>query len=133
MSEKVGFELVSPESLMLHTDCEMVVVPGAEGDFGVLVGHAPLISEVRPGFIEVHDEGVIINRLLISGGIAEVVENKLTVLAEEAVSLSDLKAGDIEERITVAETLLKDAADDSARNKLEDMISLLNQIRDTIH
>src|SRR5262245_63657472 len=65
MSEKVQFELVSPEKLLISRSVEMVVVPGTEGDFGVLIGHAPLISSVRPGVIEVYDEGKLEERIFV--------------------------------------------------------------------
>jgi F-type H+-transporting ATPase subunit epsilon len=111
MAEKVEFELVSPERLLISKPVDMVVVPGAEGDFGVLKGHSPLISTLRLGVIDIHDEGSIAERIFVAGGFAEVTAERCTVLAEEAVALGDLKRTDIEadlkglkDRLAVADT-----------------------------
>ncbi len=111
MVEKVEFELVSPERLLISRPVDMVVVPGAEGDFGVLRGHAPLISTLRLGVIDIHDDGAIAERIFVAGGFAEVTAERCTVLAEEAVALGDLKRTDIEadlkglkDRLAVADT-----------------------------
>ncbi|MBL8705630.1 MAG: F0F1 ATP synthase subunit epsilon [Rhodospirillales bacterium] len=113
MADKVEFELVSPERLLLSRAVEMVVVPGVEGDFGVLAGHAPLISTVRPGIIEVHEDGKITDRIFVAGGVAEVNAERCTVLAEVAMPV-----GEIDRHKVEAE--LKDLADDLAAAKTED-------------
>ena len=79
---KVAFRLVMPERELLSTEADMVVVPGSEGDFGVLHGHAPLISTVRPGVLEVFQGSKADQRFLVAGGIAEVTPERCTVLAE---------------------------------------------------
>ena len=132
MEDKVAFELVSPERLLLAADCEMVVVPGSEGDFGVLAGHAPMISTVRPGVLEVHEEGAVTNRVFISGGLAEVTSDRLTVLAEDAIAVADLSAPDLDQRIKNAEEDLEDATTDAARHKHEATIALLGEMRQAI-
>ncbi len=103
MPDKVEFELVAPEALVASAAADMVVVPGAEGDFGVLAGHAPLISLVRPGVIDVHDEGGVTMRIFVAGGFAEVTQARLTVLAEEAAPVDALDRGAIEARLDRAE------------------------------
>jgi len=133
MSDKVAFELVSPERLLLAAECEMVVVPGSEGDFGVLAGHAPAISSVRPGVIEVHEGGAVTNRVFISGGLAEVSEDRLTVLAEDAIAVADLNAADLDQRIKDAEEDLEDATSDAARHKFEATIALLGEMRQAVN
>src|SRR5258708_2822390 len=85
MADRVQFELVTPERLVLSTDVEMVVVPGTEGNFGVLPGHSPLISTIRPGMIEIYENRVVTERIFIVSGIAEVTPERCTVLAEEAM------------------------------------------------
>jgi F-type H+-transporting ATPase subunit epsilon len=86
MPDRVQFELVTPERLVLSTAVEMVVVPGTEGDFGVLPGHAPLISTIRPGMIEIYETRPNISaRVFVVSGIAEVTPERCTVLAEEAI------------------------------------------------
>ena len=74
----------------------MVVVPGTEGNFGVLPGHAPLISTIRPGTIDIYEGQTIVQRIFVVGGIAEVTPERCTVLADEAISPDDLDRGAIE-------------------------------------
>jgi F-type H+-transporting ATPase subunit epsilon len=99
MTDKVQFELVSPERLLLSQAVEMVVVPGAEGDFGVLKDHAPLISAVRPGVIEVHDDGAVKERIFVEGGFAEVTGERCTVLTAKATPVAELDRASIESSI----------------------------------
>ena len=113
MADKVEFELVSPERLLLSRAVEMVVVPGAEGDFGVLPGHAPLISTVRPGIIEVHDDGKVTDRIFVAGGFAEVNPQRCTVLAEVALPVAEIDRAKVEAE-------LKDLGDDLAAAKTDD-------------
>lgn len=96
MAGKVQFELVSPEKLLLSEPVDMVVVPGGEGNFGVLIGHAPLISTVRPGVIDVYEGTKVSERIFVAGGFAEVTPERCTVLADEAMPLSDLNRADID-------------------------------------
>lgn len=111
MAEKVSFELVSPERLLASQQVDMVVVPGAEGDFGVLKGHAPLISTVRPGVINVYESRAAVSeRIFVAGGFAEVSPERCTVLAERAVPVGELDRAAVEREV-------KDAAEDVADAK----------------
>lgn len=92
----VQFELVSPEQLLLSEDVQMVVVPGGEGDFGVLPGHSPMISTVRPGVIHVFADGAVSSRIFVAGGFAEVTGSRCTVLAEEALPVDEIDRSDVE-------------------------------------
>ena len=83
VSNTIEFELVSPQRLLKSEPVEMVVVPGAEGDFGVLPGHSLLIATVRPGVIDIHEGGQVKESIFVSGGFAEVSPDRCTVLAEE--------------------------------------------------
>lgn len=114
MAETVEFELVSPERLLLSTPVEMVVVPGGEGDFGVLPGHAPMISTVRPGVISIWKGGAVDRRVFVAGGVAEVQPERCTVLAEDAVPLEDADEGEADRRIAAAREALERAADEGA-------------------
>ena len=96
MADQVQFELVSPERLLVSRPVEMVVVPGVEGDFGVLPGHAPLISEVRPGVIAVFEGGKVEERIFVAGGFAEVTAERCTVLAEQALPIAEIDRGAVE-------------------------------------
>jgi len=104
MADRVQFELVTPERLVLSTMVEMVVVPGAEGNFGVLPGHAPLISTIRPGMIEIYEtRPTISDRIFVVSGIAEVTPERCTVLAEEAMSPASLDRAAIEAELQTIE------------------------------
>ena len=115
MADLVQFELVAPERLLISDAVEMVVVPGAEGDFGVLPGHAPFISTVRPGVISVYQNGAVTRRVFVSGGFSEVTSERCTVLADEAISLEDADRGAAESRMRSAEQAVGDAEDDADR------------------
>jgi F-type H+-transporting ATPase subunit epsilon len=99
MSEKVEFELVSPERLLLSEAVEMVVVPGSEGDFGVLAGHSAIISSIRPGVIAVFEDGAVTSRIFVSGGFAEVTPERCTVLADDAVPVEEIDRDALEKSI----------------------------------
>jgi len=124
MAEKVEFELVSPERLLVSKPVDMVVVPGAEGDFGVLRGHAPLISNLRIGVIDIHDGGSVAERIFVAGGFAEVTAERCTVLAEQALPVGDLKRADIEGEIKSLKDRLAVADSDAERGAIAARISL---------
>ena len=119
MADSVRFELVSPEKLLLSLDAEMVVVPGEGGDFGVLPGHTPLISTIRNGVIEVTVNGSVAERIFVAGGFAEVANDKLTVLAEEAVPVAKLDRAKLEQALKDAREDAEDAKDDHARARAQ--------------
>ena len=98
----VEFELVSPAKLLVSEPVEMVVIPGAEGDIGVLPGHSPLIATVRPGIIDIHEGGKVRDRIFVGGGFAEVSPNRCTVLAEEASPVDEIDLATAEARLTEA-------------------------------
>jgi F-type H+-transporting ATPase subunit epsilon len=128
MADKLVLELVSPERLLMSAEADMVVMPGSEGDFGVLAGHAPVISSVRPGVIEVHDEGKETERIFITGGFAEVTGQGLTVLAEEVVPVAEMERDDLEQRLKIAEEDLDDAETDEATQKMQATIAQLSEM-----
>jgi F-type H+-transporting ATPase subunit epsilon len=109
---KVSFRLVMPERELLATEADMVVVPGSEGDFGVLPGHAPLISTVRPGVIEVFQGSKAEQRFLVVGGFAEVTPERCTVLADEAMPFETVTPEQLAERERVAEHHVVEAKSD---------------------
>ncbi len=115
MAENIEFELVSPERLLLSAPVEMVVVPGAEGDFGVLAGHAPMITGMRTGVIVTFEDGRVDKRIFVAGGFAEVTPERCTVLAEEAVMLDAADRATTEARIKAAQDELADADNDDER------------------
>ncbi len=115
MAERVEFELVSPERLLLSEPVEMVVVPGVEGDFGVLPGHAPMISTLRPGVISIYEGGAARTRIFVAGGFAEVTPERCTVLAESAVPLAEIDRAEVEGQIATLEQEVTDALSDQER------------------
>jgi F-type H+-transporting ATPase subunit epsilon len=119
MADKVHFELVSPEKLLFSADVEQVVVPGADGDFGVLPDHAPLVALVRTGVVEVYEAGKVSTRLFVRGGFAQVTPEGLTILAEEAIDLAATKKADWQAKLKEAEADISAAADDSQRQRAE--------------
>jgi len=128
MTGKVHYDLVSPERLLRSGEADMVVVPGSDGDFGVLPGHAPVISTIRPGVIEVHEAGADSERIFISGGVCEVSADRCTVLADEAVAVGDLDRSNLEQRLKVAEADLVDAKTDDQAHHAADAVVLLKDL-----
>jgi F-type H+-transporting ATPase subunit epsilon len=110
------FELVSPTRLVFSGEAEQVDVPGAEGDFGVLPGHAPFISALRSGVLTIRN-GADVKRYFVRGGFAEVNPEGLTVLAETAVPVEDVDREAMADAIKTAEKNVADARDDAARWK----------------
>lgn len=95
-----NFELVSPERKLISGPAKMVVIPGEEGDFGVLPGHSSLVATIRPGVVEITmADGEATQRVFIAGGFADVTPDHCTVLAEEAVNINDLNMADLEQTI----------------------------------
>ena len=121
---KVAFELVAPERQLASETVDMVVAPGAEGDFGVLPQHSPFMSLLRPGVIEVHDGGAIRQRIFVGGGFAEVNERGCIVLAEEALPLEDVDVDQARQRLRNAQEDLTAAKDDVDRARLEREIAI---------
>jgi F-type H+-transporting ATPase subunit epsilon len=120
---KISFRLVMPERELLDTEADMVVVPGSEGDFGVLHGHAPLISTVRPGVLEVLQGNKVEQRFIVVGGFAEVTPERCTVLADEAIPFADVTAEQLAERDIV------DAANDAEKAAAQRDLAVAKDLR----
>ena len=128
MADKVAFELVSPERLLVSAEADMVVVPGSEGDFAVLAGHAPMISTLRPGTLEIYRGDVAEDRYFVAGGFAEVAGDRLVVLAEETIPMEALDRADLEQLINDAEEDVAEAKDDAGRDKAQERADHLRDI-----
>jgi F-type H+-transporting ATPase subunit epsilon len=128
MAGRVGFELVTPERLLVSEPVEMVVVPGTEGNFGVLPGHAPLISTIRPGMIEIYEGQTVTRRIFVVSGIAEVTPERCTVLADEAVSPDTLDRSAIEADLRIVEGNLPSLRDQVTRAAGTDRERLLIEL-----
>lgn len=131
MSAKVKFELVSPERLLMDVEVDRVTVPGTEGYFGVLPGHAPVMSAIKPGVVEVLSEGET-TRLFIKGGFAEVTPEGLVILAEEAIALKDLNRADLEQRLKNAQEDLEDAKSDEERSQAQAHLKELGRLLEAV-
>ncbi|MBS0223261.1 MAG: ATP synthase F1 subunit epsilon [Proteobacteria bacterium] len=126
---KVSFRLVMPERELLDTEADMVVVPGSEGDFGVLHGHAPLISTLRPGVLEVLQGNKVEQRFIVVGGFAEVTPERCTVLADEAIPFAEVTAEQLAERERAAERDLVDAANDAEKAAAQKDLAIAKDLR----
>jgi F-type H+-transporting ATPase subunit epsilon len=129
MADTFKFELVSPERVLVSEDAEQVVVPGWQGDFAVLPGHAPAISTLRPGVLDVRLPGST-RRIFVKSGFAEVEPDRLTVLAEGAFDVEAPDAPAIAERqLEAAQSELADAADDDARFAAHEAVERLRRLQ----
>jgi F-type H+-transporting ATPase subunit epsilon len=125
----VQFELVTPERLIVSREVEMVVVPGSEGNFGVLPGHAPFISTVRPGTVDIYQGRDIIERIFVVGGIAEVTPQRCTVLADEAMPPNSLDRAALDAELTMIEGNLPSLRDQVGHASGTDRERLLAELR----
>ncbi len=132
MADTFTFELVSPERLLISEDVESVLVPGSEGDFQVLANHAPVLSTLRAGLLDVVLPGGKERRIFVRGGFAEAGPESLTVLAQIAIDSADLSKSALAQEIKNAEEDVADAKDDQMRDKAQDKLDQLKLIRDTL-
>jgi F-type H+-transporting ATPase subunit epsilon len=128
MADKISFDLVSPEKLLLSRQVDMVTVPGSEGYMGVVAGHAPLVSTLRAGMIDMKDDGVD-TRFFIRGGFAEISPTKITVLAEEAIPMTEMDLAVLDQRIHDAQEDEIAAKTDADRAKAGQMVDDLKLVR----
>lgn len=130
----ISFSLVSPEKILLERDVSMVVIPGIDGDIGVLPNHAPLLTLLRPGLVSVYEGAKVLFRIFVNGGFAEITPDKCTALVTEGTPIESIDKDTLEleiknllEDITDSQTPEeKKAADqnlDIARSKLMEIIS----------
>lgn len=130
MADKIAFDIVSPERLLLSDEADLVTVPGSEGDFGVLAGHMPLISTLRPGVIDIRGGNTSADaRFFVLGGFAEVNPRKLTILAEDAVPMTMVDAAALEQRIKDTEEDLVLTKTETDRAKVAEQLDHLRQLR----
>ena len=107
MADTFLFEIVTPAEPMFSDQVALVVVPGAGGNFGVLPGHALMLSTLRPGVIEIRDKALaVLEQIFVDGGFAEVTPERTTVLAEEAIDVREITREDAEERLKRAHDAL---------------------------
>ena len=128
MADKLNFALVSPERELFHGEVDHVVIPGSEGEFGVLPAHAPVMSVVKPGALRVFNDGAE-RRIFVNGGFADVTPEGLTVLAEEAIDLADIDPAKLEQDLKDAAEDVRDATNDAKRDAAQRNLQKLETIR----
>lgn len=121
MSDKFRFDLVSPEKKLLSEDVTMVIVPGEEGEIGVLSGHAPLVASAKIGVIRVFkdDQNSLTDRIFVTGGFADISNDGVSFLAEEAVNVNDIDVTQLDQDINNLSHDLKLVDGDADRNRIE--------------
>jgi len=127
------FDLVSPEKLAFAGEVDQVDIPGVEGDFGVLAGHAPVVASIRPGILTVTTGGTH-QKIIVLGGLAEVSDQGLTVLADVAMSVEELDRSAFADTISEMETKLaeKEGSElDRAIERLDHFKSIQIQLNST--
>lgn len=133
MADKLHFSLVSPARELFAGAVDHVIAPGTEGEFGVLVNHAPFMTTLKNGVVRVLEGDVVRHRFYVRGGFADVTPAGLTILAEEARSLSDVNAQEIDVEIEAARLkLLELDKDDTRRVVFEHQISYLEGLRSAL-
>jgi F-type H+-transporting ATPase subunit epsilon len=129
MADTFKFELVSPERLLVSANVEQVLVPGSEGDFTMLPNHAPLLTSLRPGLLDIVFSGSDRRRYFVRGGFAEVGPAGLTVLAETAIDLVELDRSVLDQAVKDAEEDVADAKDEALRDRERTKLEHLRQVQ----
>jgi F-type H+-transporting ATPase subunit epsilon len=130
MAEAFQFELVAPERLLMSEAVDQVVVPGSEGYFTVLKGHAPFMSTLRPGVVDVTPAGGgAAERIFVRGGFADVNADGLTILAEQAIPLAEVDAAMLAQEVKNAEEDVADAKDGAAKDVADLRLYQLKEVQ----
>ena len=128
MSDPFAFELVSPEQLILSEPARQVVVPGSEGQFTVLIGHAPFMTTLRPGVVEATLASGEVTRIFVRGGFADTTPSRLTILAERAIDMKKLDRQMLAVEIKNAEDDATDATDAAVKDAAQMKLSQLREV-----
>ncbi|MBV8849970.1 MAG: F0F1 ATP synthase subunit epsilon [Methylobacteriaceae bacterium] len=132
MPDPFHFELVSPERLMFSGEVEAVIVPGTEGQFTVLKDHAPLMTRLKPGIVEVDETATKKQRLFVRGGFADVAPSGLTILAELAMPVEEFDAAAIAAQIKDAEEDVADATTDEQKRLANEKLDQLRELKEAL-
>jgi len=128
MAESFQFELVSPERLLMAEPVEQVVVPGSEGQFTVMKGHAPFMTTLRPGVIDIVRGGKT-SRIFVRGGFADANAAGLTVLAEMAIPVEEINPAQLAQEVKNAQEDVSDAKDGAAKDAAEERLHQLKEVQ----
>ena len=128
MNNKINFDFVSPEASIVSSEVEMVLIPGIDGDAGILPNHSPFMTTLRQGIVEVTFEEGNVKRYLVEGGFADITQEKMTILAENSINLSDSDSNTLKNEIEIINEKLVSAVDnekillDERKSLIEDFI-----------
>ncbi|MBV8765083.1 MAG: F0F1 ATP synthase subunit epsilon [Hyphomicrobiales bacterium] len=126
------FELVSPDQLLYSADVESVVVPGTEGEFTVLPNHAPLVTSLRSGGVILVNGDRSSQEFAVFGGVAEVTNTSLTILAERTTPLKEVTPAGLDQEILTAQTFLEAAHGEAEKRLLHEKIAQLREFKDVV-
>jgi F-type H+-transporting ATPase subunit epsilon len=132
MSATLQLDIVSPERSLYGAQVTMVEVPGVEGDFGVLPGHMPLISTIRPGVVTVHGDGTPMMRFFVGGGYAEVTNESCTLLSAQVHDMAGLDKAKVEEELAHARRVLEHAEDEAAKAKAQQAVTIAEALFESL-
>ena len=128
MNNKINFDFVSPEASIVSSEVEMVLIPGIDGDAGILPNHSPFMTTLRQGIVEITFEEGNVKRYLVEGGFADITQDKMTILAENSLNLSDSDSNTLKNEIDIINEKLVSALDnekillDERKSLIEDFI-----------
>ena len=128
MNNKINFDFVSPEASIVSSEVEMVLIPGIDGDAGILPNHSPFMTTLRQGIVEVTFEEGNVKKYLVEGGFADITQDKMTILAENSLNLSDSDSNTLKNEIEIINEKLISALDnekillDERKSLIEDFI-----------
>jgi F-type H+-transporting ATPase subunit epsilon len=128
MNNKINFDFVSPEASIVSSEVEMVLIPGIDGDAGILPNHSPFMTTLRQGIVEVTFEEGNVKRYLVEGGFADITQDKMTILAENSLNLSDSDSNALKNEIELINEKLVSAVDnekillDERKSLIEDFM-----------
>ena len=128
MAEAYRFELVSPERLLVSTDVESVVIPGAEGEMTVMANHSPVMTTIRPGVVTVKRDNGDVQRFAVFGGFADILPTGCTLLAESAYPVPGFSADVLDKRIAMARADVQGAQNDEARVRSSQLMADLESL-----
>ncbi len=120
----LALEIISPERLLLARDVDMVVIPGTEGDLGILPGHAKLVTSLRGGLVDLYEAGAVTDRFFVTGGFAEVTESRCSVLADTIIRQAEIDKAKAEAELSAAQAAYAavDLADADAYREASDRL-----------
>lgn len=132
MTDSFNFELVSPERLLLSASVKQIVIPGTDGEMTVMAHHAPTMSTIKPGVVTVLTDDDKTERYVVFGGFVDILPADCTLLAESAVSVSDIDRNDLAQRLQDAREDVNDARSDAGRQKAQEYLDHLTTLEAAI-